>query len=364
MDSERPNGGPISWMRSALEEWLPPNAADPKRLADWLSGRHLPPVGDDDEPYVWILRGLAQGKDRPRGEQAIAEALATLLEEEIDATSGSRADKLLFNLFKLAAAIGWPDALCEPLHTVLQRATLKDRRWRGAALTDSLRGAIIENQLDARYESMWQSMLTGTPHPYVGGFPVSGFDGILWMPPSAEERGHPALRAIGRALRAIADYINADPELCENRAVEFRSYLARVRNAYPGLYQISDATLLYMAHDEKWPDYALQSLFRLALIVGRPDDSTVIFAVPEAFTTLRRFENIEGVLCDGRVVLLRAHDSEFVAIREQIETEELQRRSMSLGPRLKIKPQAPPSESGSTTGTPNPRRTKRITGEN
>lgn len=317
-------GSPNAWMRDLLREWLPPNAARPEQLADWLRGR-LPPVGDDDEPYVWILRGLPTGGERKAAEEAVAEALAALLRNGIDRADDVFADKMLYNLFQLAAGISWPDALCEPLDDMVRRKSLRGRKWLGMPLTGALRAAVIENQLDARHAPMWLSMLAGHPHPYLGGSPNSGFDGILWMPESPETRGRPALTAIGQALRCMVQVIDSDPELQKNRDVELRSYIERVRNAYPGRSQVTDEKLIGMAEANRWPTWACDSL--ALIITPKPDRGFVHMVLPQEIASRAGMTEIVGRYCDGRIVIAKVPQTQLGRVEEAIRAQRDDRRA-------------------------------------
>jgi len=346
-----PLGGPISWMRRLVREWMSPHDANPDTLTAWLSGRGLPAIGDDEAPYVWILRGLPKGTDRSAAERIIAGAMASLLDAEIDRTTGSETDKLLYNFFMLAAGLSSPEELCEPLHRCLNRVSLAGRMWCGVPLVTALRAAIVENQIDARYEAVWRSMLGGEPHPYLGGLIPSGFDGVLWMPPSAAERGEPAVKVIGEALCSIAHYLDSDAELQTNRGVEFKTCLERARAAYPA--KIRDFDLVNLAHATAWPRWAVSTLHTLVHIVGptEQEGSDVVIMTPAHYATLLGNPPVVGVKCQGYMAEFRLSVDQAKAAQVALEPEEQARRERNLGPMMRIK-ESRPDETAKPPGSP------------
>src|SRR6185503_11521173 len=154
-------GDPISWMRELVARWLGDDQAGPGLLVRWLQGYGLPPVGHDEEPYLWLLRGIPPGADRDNVEEAFANRVAKLLDEKPDETRlGERPDQLLYNLYHLCAGLQRPDELGERLYAVFTRGKLKGE-WRGVDLRYALLGALISNQVDARLLPVWEAMLEG-----------------------------------------------------------------------------------------------------------------------------------------------------------------------------------------------------------
>ena len=73
------------WMQALMIPWLWQDRLDIPRLIGWLQGSGLPPVGHDEEPYHWLLRGIPiPGEARDYLERRFAERLAIVLGEQPD----------------------------------------------------------------------------------------------------------------------------------------------------------------------------------------------------------------------------------------------------------------------------------------
>jgi hypothetical protein len=214
--------GPEQWMRDMLSAWLAREDWKPEQLLDWLQGYGLPPVGHDDDPFLWVLRGLPEADERHPAETALANRVAKVLDEvKPDVTQpGDRPDELLYNLFMLCAGLSCPDQLADPLYEVFKRRKLKGE-WLGVDVRDALGAALTSNQLDSRLQPVWETMLEGEEHDFLPGDEYDGFEGIRLMPGSADKRGEPALDAIGKALKAMARHL----EKAHDRRPQFRALI-------------------------------------------------------------------------------------------------------------------------------------------
>src|SRR2546425_483054 len=108
--------------RTLVTKWLTKTNWQPGELIDWLQGYDMPPVGHDEEPYVWLLRGLPEADERHEAEKEFAKRVAVLLLDEPDVKRpGKRADQVLYNLFMLGAGLSCPDELAVPLYEIYER---------------------------------------------------------------------------------------------------------------------------------------------------------------------------------------------------------------------------------------------------
>src|SRR4051812_6329866 len=95
---------PEKWMKAPIRSWIAKTKpCRPEQLWGWLQGFGLPPVGDDEDPYRWLLYGL-EAFDEP----SIRVRFAARVRESMDRSPnldvdppGKRPKQLLYNLFKL-----------------------------------------------------------------------------------------------------------------------------------------------------------------------------------------------------------------------------------------------------------------------
>jgi hypothetical protein len=249
---------PVLLLRKVLCAWLGQSAWSPNQILRWLEGYDLPPVGHEDEPHLWLLRGLPLAEDRSRAETILAARIAGVLDKQPDVQRpGTRPDQILYNLLMLCAGLSCPDQLAEPLYAMFKRKQLKGE-WVGIDHRSSLRAALTENQVDNRLQPVWEGMLEGRADDFLGSNAYDGFEGIVLMPRSSNDRGLPALDAIGKALVGMVETL----ERHENRRSEVRRLLTQVTETYPG-HPNWDLTLLSLADGFRWPRWAVECLPRL-----------------------------------------------------------------------------------------------------
>lgn len=294
----------VEWVRGQLLSWLREDTWEPHRIAGWLQGYDLPPIGHDDEPYLWLLRSIPVDERRSWAETELARRLASFLETQLDSVRAKRRwEQLVYNLLLLCAGLGCPDQLGECLYRVFQRGKLVGS-WLGVGLRDCLRMAIIQNQLDRRFQQLWEAMLAKRDVSTLPGNEYDGFEGIRLMPPSAAERGHPALDAIGKALRQMARNL----EDSTDRRMELQSLIGDVVATYPGRPSW-DRDLVELADEHEWPRWALLCLPRLSLpLDAQPEGQLELFLLwRPVFEVIRTNDSLYTVfrkLCDGEVLLV------------------------------------------------------------
>jgi len=246
---------PTGWMRHVLHEWLQQPEAQLGLLTQWLQGHGLPPVGDEEEPYVWLLRGLPLGAERHQVETALARCAASLLDQKPDVQPvGDPPERLIYNLLKLCAGLRRRDLLAGSLSAVFKRRELAGK-WMGLDLRYALRGALAMNQGNNRLEGDWETMLAGRPHEYLGGNPWDGLEGVLGLPLTAD--GRPELPVLGRALQRMAVYLEGE----HDRLPVYRSVLSRLTQRFPSPRW--DVDLVLLADEHQWPTWTVEALPRL-----------------------------------------------------------------------------------------------------
>src|SRR6266446_3541677 len=98
-------------------------------------------------------------------------------------------------------------------------------------------------------------MIVGEADSFLAGNPYDGFEGVLTMPFSATNCGEPAIDAVGHGLLMLAGFLYPKRD-CRCR---FRALVHRVLETYatgPTL----DLPLLYQAHKNQWPEWAVECL--------------------------------------------------------------------------------------------------------
>jgi transcriptional regulator with XRE-family HTH domain len=197
------------WVQEAVIPWLWDDKLGLSFLIDWLQGRGLPPVGHDEEPYQWLLRGIPQNSPgRDYLEKSLAEKLAVLLGEQPDThplTSGGQ-EEFLTNLYWTCAGLSRPSFLAERLWAAYKR--LKDTKLNGA-VRDALQGALVQNQFgDKPLKEIWEPMVRKGKHGWLRGGEILGYEGILVRHKTVK----PDYNVIYWALSRISNRWQGSPE--------------------------------------------------------------------------------------------------------------------------------------------------------
>jgi transcriptional regulator with XRE-family HTH domain len=169
------------WMQELMIPWLWEEKLEIGRLIGWLQGRGLPPVGHDEEPHQWLLRGISvPWPARDFLEKRFAERLAVVLGEEPDIQPlvSSRNDDFLANLYWTCAGLNRPSFLAEQIWHTYKR--LKDTKLSGA-VRDGLRGALVQNQFGEKkpLKEIWEPMIERGKNRWLRGDELVGYEGIL-----------------------------------------------------------------------------------------------------------------------------------------------------------------------------------------
>ena len=189
------SANPVNWVRSKLIEYLDLDERDPERLAAWLSGRHLPPIGDEEEPWVWLARAVPKADTKRR--MALIDALDTLL-ARVEKTA-PREDRYLVNLFRLTAEVGeetFSQALHGRLHSIYEWVHTGHSHLRRAELS-ALRDSLIRHQTNVFYCDEWFRMIENDRHEILPGTAVEGFRGLCYIPT------RPNLEIIAEGLKRL-----------------------------------------------------------------------------------------------------------------------------------------------------------------
>jgi hypothetical protein len=286
-----------------LTAWLKKDTWDTQELVDWLQGYPLPPVGYDEEPFVWILRGASLSEERYETERQLTQRLAHLLRRLPEVASlSTRPEEVLYNLLMLCAGLGSPSDLGEPLYEVFVQKALTGS-WLGIDLRVALKDALIPNQLDDRLQPVWTSMLEGRQHEYLPGDEYDGFLGVLFLCKPDVRKGEPLVDEIGLSLGLMSQRL----EKSSDRRVAFQLLIRRALDAYPGR-PTWDSDLIFQADKNKWPDWAVSSLPSLCVrLDGSDGGGEGMYLLWELFVPpLDKFHvnyTVRKELCGGKVYL-------------------------------------------------------------
>lgn len=286
-----------------LDLWLNQQSWKMQELIDWLQGYELPPVGHDEEPFVWILRGLFLNDDRYKAESELAFRLAKLMESDPSSTLlGKRPNQVLYNLFMLCAGLSYPKALAEPLYTIYERRSVEGE-WLGVGLRDALQLALVSNQIDSRLQSIWEYMLNGQTDDFLPGDEDDGFNGILLMPSAETGLGEPAINEIGGALKIMTKHLEQE----NGRRPIFLSLIMKAVEAYPG--RPSWSYDLVMQADEKlWPAWAVECIPNLYIpleqVTGEKNRALIWHYILACVPRSYNYEILKQV-CNGHVLETR-----------------------------------------------------------
>ena len=252
-DREAPE--PTQWMQEMMIPWLCSENLELGRLVDWLSGRGLPPVGHEEEPYHWILRGIAVPGDRARDflERSLAERLAVVLGEQPDiaALTEGNPNEFLRNLYWTCSGLQRHSVLGEPLWGAYKR--LRHTKLPGA-VRDSLQAAMVHNQVDPikPLREIWEPMVKNGRHHLLRGSEKIGYRGIVERYAQFGKQ-KPHLEQVVWALGEISRRWD------EDRKAEFEEFIREIPDwdtSAEVAKRISEA-----AHDSRpsqgWSDWAL-----------------------------------------------------------------------------------------------------------
>lgn len=287
----------------SLALWLNQQSWEIQELIDWLQGYTLPPVGHDEEPFVWILRGLFLNDDRYKAESELAFRLVKLMESDAGSILLSkRPNQVLYNLFMLCAGLSYPKVLGEALYSIYERQSLEGE-WLGVDLRDALQLALVTNQIDNRLQSVWQCMLNGQTDDYLPGDEDDGFNGILLMPSAETGLGEPAINEIGGALKIRTKHLEQE----KGRRHVFLSLIMKSVEAYPGRPSWS-FDLVMQADEKQWPAWAVECIPNLYIpleqVTGEKNRALIWHYILACVPRSYEYEVINQ-LCKGHVLEIR-----------------------------------------------------------
>jgi hypothetical protein len=259
----------IERMRQIVCDWLASENWSTSKLVDWFQGYDLPALGHEEEPYLWLLRGIPDDAERYQTEKKLATRAAVFLREQPDVKRpGQDPDQVLYNLLMFCAGLSSAHELADPLFEFLERRRLEGK-WRGVDLRTALKSALITNQRDARLVPVWEESLINGHERFLTIDEYDFIDAARLIPGSIEKQGTPALDVIGKALRVVADRHDRD----EKREQTFFTLANKVIDTYPRRPSWG-RDLLIQALKQAWPRWAIE-----VMPANSPDISRIIQSV-------------------------------------------------------------------------------------
>lgn len=240
-DANGPVAEPVRWVQQQLLPWLDHQPDDDGKLLEWLQGRNLPPVGDQDLAHVWITRAIeVEGPEsRYRGLLIgwlaryipIARQTAETLEDP---------DTFLTSLFSLAAVFHIGQLFWDPLRAVYDELA-KDPDRLSETGKAALLTAIIRNQATPEFREVWFSTIRDGHHPFLPANELDAFEGLKWLP------RRPNVRALAEGLKLLQWAI------WKRRAVlDIESTVRDIRMTFEDL-PLLDELLWREGQDAGWP---------------------------------------------------------------------------------------------------------------
>ncbi len=186
---------PVEWMRELVLPYLDGAEPDPARMTAWLSGEGLPPVGDEEDPYLWIARAL------PKSDAKTRNAIVGVLDKLLNAVFHRPApdNRYIVNLLRLTAEVGeeaFSHTLAARLNSLYDWLSTKNSGWRRAELS-AFRDALVRHQRDNLRVPEWFRMIKNDRHEFLPGTAVDGFRGLCYV------SGRPNLELMAEGLRDL-----------------------------------------------------------------------------------------------------------------------------------------------------------------
>ncbi len=185
-----PESGPDAETWHLLAGCLAQSAPDLLQLANWLQGFGLPGFSPrDSSPAQQLLTSIpggAMAEARPK----LADAVAALLRLDYAELKPLLRQGSVFidNLFLLAKSLGPISELQDALDAVYEHSLASGSTGLGFEGESGLLEAMIDNQIDDRWHSVWYRYIEGGDNPrdfegqvhsFLPGGPLTGFRGLL-----------------------------------------------------------------------------------------------------------------------------------------------------------------------------------------
>jgi hypothetical protein len=185
----------------------------------------------------------------------------------------------------------------------------------GYKLSWALGEALIKNQLEDGMQETWLKMAAGEPTLPIEGTPKDGVRGAMFMPPSEERRGEPAIDVIAEALRRYAVGV----EDHQDRRRRFRAFLRQLGDLHGGNDDLRHE-LVGAADAAKWARWCVECLPMWHERKVKPGLTEITAWLHVA--TCMGVKHTKG-LCGGTIRVVGLNDSQLEYARGLSQTFEL-----------------------------------------
>ncbi|MCX6602248.1 MAG: XRE family transcriptional regulator [Acidobacteria bacterium] len=169
--------GPVGYMRRQVRSWVDAGAPV-EQMRRWLSGRDLPPVGDEYAPSHWVLAGLAEcPAEEERGVRTCFKILLGDLRRLPEAKWGEEDRELLEVMRQRPVPEEYETLLLGVYEAGRERNEFTQPRRVGFQL---LMRALMENQTAGACRSVWAECIESDDGTYAGV--DTGFLGSVLSP--------------------------------------------------------------------------------------------------------------------------------------------------------------------------------------
>jgi hypothetical protein len=185
-------------MQQRFLPWLDRPEKDLDPLKAWLSGRNLPPVGDEFAPYDLICQAIPLD-EFGSGDYFIAlvERTAQLLAEQARNRLREPAEPGFHaNLFRLTALLRDPRAFAEPLRLIYGELKAEEANLPVAGRAALLAGLVWNQFDDGLIEDWFEMAVNGSDV-----LPGNHLDGIRALRLVPKENGIPHYKALAKAVK-------------------------------------------------------------------------------------------------------------------------------------------------------------------
>jgi len=179
-EAQAPVPDPLRWMQKNLLPWLRLENADSGQMARWLQGLDLPPVGDGEPSFLWIVRAVEAEPAEAGYRELLVEKVVALLSQ---AESGTRlAAEVFSGAFALLA--NFPSEKGWELLKKWNAEPLRSKKMLPEGCLPAFLSALIRNQRDASLEDEWMDTIERGVHKWLPAVELDGFEGLKAIPAS------------------------------------------------------------------------------------------------------------------------------------------------------------------------------------
>lgn len=331
---------PLEWLVKFVKTvCTTPERWTAEEVARWMCGIGLPPVGQSEQPYVWIWTGIDGADERDTWRTRFAERLGEcgdklyelLMSESPEILRGREPSPggAVANLWSLMTLLKQPTLLGPMVRQFVAR--LPAAAWLNHPNLEPIRqrllSAAIFNQDSEVYLPSWKMIAAGKAGETVfrAGYPGDGVEGLLSAPKPVKKR----LDDIGAAIAEVSKL--GHTKECREKMVQ---WLARVQEQFRSVIPNGEAEyvygdkidekLIWTADQYQWPDWVVSALPEMFVVSVEPSVNKTGAATQKAYVWAPTYEAFDGFellgetledrICNGEAILISRASIEAVAL--------------------------------------------------